>query len=118
MPGKIENAYGNIIMPVDVIARMAGIAATQCYGVVGMASRNKTDGLVSLLKKEHLNRGVKVTIEDNLMIIDLHIMVEYGVNIAAICENIVSNVKYKVESMTGLKVKKINVFVESIRVEE
>jgi len=118
MPGRIETEYGSIHMPVEVIARMAGIATTQCYGVVGMASRNRTDGLVNLLKKESLSKGVKVSISGEFMNIDLHIIVEYGVNVSAICENIVNNVKYNVETMTGLKVKKINVFVESMRVEE
>lgn len=118
MAGKLTTNLGTIVMPVEVIAKMAGIAATQCYGVVGMASRNKADGLVNLLKKEALNKGVKVSVESDLLTIDLHIMVEYGVNISAICDNIISNVKYFVESMTGLQVKKINVHVESMRVEE
>lgn len=118
MVGKLDTDRGSIIIPAEVIANMAGIATTQCYGVVGMASRNKADGLVNLLKKEALNKGIKVVFDENYLVIDLHIIVEYGVNISAICENIVSNVKYSIESITGFKVKKINVYVESIRVEE
>lgn len=119
MSGRLENDNGTIIIPAEVIANMAGIAATQCYGVVGMASRNKADGLVNLLKKDALNKGIKVTVsEDQHLTIDLHIIVEYGVNISTICENIINNVKYYVETMTGFTVKKINVYVESIRVDE
>ncbi|WHH59888.1 Asp23/Gls24 family envelope stress response protein [Petroclostridium sp. X23] len=118
MAGRLENDHGNIIIPAEVIANMAGMTATQCYGVVGMASRNTADGLVSLLKKEALNKGIKVTVEAQYLTIDLHIIVEYGVNISAICENIVNNVRYSLESATGLKVKKINIYVESMRVEE
>ncbi len=118
MTRKLETEYGKITIPAEVIANMAGIAATQCYGVVGMASRNTTDGLVSLLKKDALNKGIKVVINGGQITIDLHIIVEYGANISVICENIVSNVRYSIESMTGFKIKEINVYVESIRVDE
>ncbi|MGE4282626.1 MAG: Asp23/Gls24 family envelope stress response protein [Clostridia bacterium] len=118
MSGRLETDYGNIIIPADVLANMVGIAATQCYGVVGMASRNTADGLVSLLKREVLSKGIRVVVDGDYLVVDLHIIVEYGVNISAICENIVNNVRYSLESMTGLKIKKINVFVESMRVEE
>ncbi|NLY43906.1 MAG: Asp23/Gls24 family envelope stress response protein [Clostridiaceae bacterium] len=117
MAGRFDNSNGSIIISTDVIANISGMAATQCYGVVGMASRNAADGLVSLLKKEAMTKGVKVVVEGQDLIIDLHIIVEYGVNISAVCESIINTVKYTVESTTGLVVKKINVFVESIRVE-
>ncbi|WP_094546497.1 Asp23/Gls24 family envelope stress response protein [Petroclostridium xylanilyticum] len=118
MVGRLDTDNGSIIIPTEVIANIAGMTATQCYGVVGMASRNTADGLVSLLKKEALNKGVKVVIDGEYLVVDLHIIVEYGVNISAICENIVNNVRYSVESITGFKVKRINVYVESIRVEQ
>ena len=103
MTGKQETEHGKIIIPAEVIANMAGIAATQCYGVVGMASRNTADGLVSLLKKDTLNKGIKVVVNGKQIIIDLHIIVEYGANISVICENIASNVRYSIESTPALK---------------
>ncbi len=116
---KIDNKNGSIIMTTDLIANIAGISAMRCYGVVGMASRNATDGLVSLLRLEALSKGVKVDIDDNNnMIVDLHIITEYGVNISVIGVNIKNNVRYALEDITGLKVKKINIHVESVRVEQ
>lgn len=118
MNAKIENKIGTLFIPTDVIVSLVGAVTTKCYGVVGMAARNKKDGLVSLLKKELYNKGVKVIVEDNSISIQLHIIVEYGVNISTICDNIVKNVKYSVEKMTGFKVKNIEVNVESVRVDD
>jgi uncharacterized alkaline shock family protein YloU len=74
------------------------------------------DGIVKLLKKDNLSHGVNVTIEDNKITIDLHIIVSYGVSISAVADNLISNVKYNVEEFSGLEVKKINIFVEGVRV--
>ena len=112
----INSDYGDVIVDNNVIASIAGAVANKCYGVVGMASRNKKDGIVNLLKPDNMTKGIKVEVEDSQIVIELHIMVEYGVNINAICASIVNNVKYKIESNTGLKVKKVNVLVESVRV--
>ena len=117
MAATIKNAYGDIIITNDVIAKIAGYAANRCYGVVGMAFRNKRDGFASLLKKESLSKGVNITIDGTDIYIDLHIISEYGVNISTISKNIVDEVKYFVEEATGFTVKKVNVIVESIRVD-
>lgn len=115
---KTENENGAIIIQNDVLAKIAGIAATHCYGVVGMVTRKKSNGLVNLLFGDSMAKGVSVsTTEDYKLAIDLHIMVEYGVNIATICQQIIKDVKYNVETMTGFKVGKINVNVESARVD-
>ncbi len=116
--GRMDNKNGTIVIPSEVIAKMAGIAATQCYGVVGMASRNTADELASLLKRDSLHKGIKVEIDNEHLTIDLHVIVEYGINISATCENISNNVRYYVETMTGFDVKKVNVYVESIRVDD
>ncbi len=116
MDARLDNNYGTILIPVEVLADIAGIIATKCYGVVGMASRNAKDGIVNLIRKDNLNKGVKVKVDSNTLIIDIHIVVEYGVNISVICQNITNDVQYHVEKMTGFKVKKINLNVESIRV--
>jgi uncharacterized alkaline shock family protein YloU len=106
---------GNIIIDSDVIANYAGSVAIECFGVVGMASVNVKDGIVKLLKMENLSTGVTVRVENSKLIIDFHLIVAYGVNILTVSDNLISNVKYKVEEFTGLSVEKVNVFVEGVR---
>ena len=110
-------AKGSIIIETDVIAKIAGYIATGCYGVVGMAYRSRSDEFASLLKRESLTKGIKVTVADKKVSLDIHVIVEYGVNINAVCNSIISNVKYQVNKMTGLDVESVNVFVEGFRVE-
>lgn len=116
MKGHMNTDMGEIVIDNDVVARYAGSAAVECFGIVGMASVNVKDGLVKLLKKESISHGVNVLIENNNLKIDMHIIVAYGVSIVAVTENLISNVKYKVEEFTGLKVGTINVFVEGVRI--
>lgn len=117
MPIKIENERGSIIIQNDVLAKIAGMAATRCYGVVGMTTRKGANALADLLLGESITKGVKISIEDDTLIIDLYIMVEYGVNIKAISDNIVNNVKYSVESISGFKVGKVNINIVGARVD-
>lgn len=117
MVGRIESELGNIVIEKEVIAKIAGLTAMECYGIVGMASKSVKDGLVKLLGVEMITRGITVDVVDNMINIDLHIIVEYGTNISAIGESLMSTVKYKVEQMTGLSVDVINILVEGIRVE-
>lgn len=114
----INSELGEISVDNNVVASIAGAVATKCYGVVGMASKSKKDGVIKLLKMENMSRGINVDVEGNGIVVDLHIIVEYGVNINAICDSIVNNVRYKLEHNTGLKVTKVNVLVESVRVKE
>ena len=113
MSAKLENSLGIISIENEVIARIAGLTAMECYGIVGMAAKNMKDGFFQLLKVESL----KVYVEENKISIDFHIIVEYGTNISAIADNIVSTVKYKLESCLELEVENINIFVEGVRVE-
>lgn len=117
MSAKLENEYGIISIDNEVIARIAGITAVESYGIVGMAAKNVKDGIVQLLKKESLTKGIKVNINENKVSIDLHIIVEYGTNISAIADNIISTVKYNVEAMVGIEVETVNIFVEGVRVD-
>ena len=117
MPCKIKNEYGTINIENEVVARIAGMAAMDCYGVVGMAAKSVTDGLVRLLKIESLTMGIKVHVGEKNVNIDLHIIAEYGTNITAVCESLISTVKYKVEEVCGLAVGRVNVFVEGLRVD-
>ena len=114
----INSELGEISVDNSVVASIAGAVASKCYGVVGMASKNKKGGVIRLLKRDNISRGVSVSVEDSGMVIELHIIVEYGVNISAICDSIVHNVRYQLEHNTGLKVTKVNVLVESVRVRE
>lgn len=116
MSAKIYNEYGCINISENLIANIAGLSAMECYGLVGMASKKGTDGIVQLLKGENLSKGVKVTEKDGNIIIDLFVIIEFGVKISVVAENIIEKVKYNVEKQTGLKVEKINVIVESVRV--
>ncbi len=111
-----NNELGDIAISKTVIAKIAGAVATKCYGVVGMASKNTKDGLVSLLNVENIAKGVSVeTLDDGISIV-LHIIVEYGVNINAICDSIIHNVSYRIEKSVGKPVKSVTVQVESVRV--
>ena len=116
MNGTMNTQLGEILVNTDVIAKYAGSSAIECFGVVGMASIKMKDGLAKLLRMENLNQGVDVLIEDNNITINLHIIVSYGVSISAVAENLIGNVRYKVEEFSGLEVVKVNVFVEGVRV--
>lgn len=117
MKGSMTTDLGIITIDPEVIAKYAGTVAVECFGIVGMAAVSMKDGLVKLLKKESLTHGIQVEIsEDNKLTIHFHVIVAYGVNISAVSNNLVSNVKYKVEAFTGMEVEKINIHVEGVRV--
>ncbi|MBQ8942350.1 MAG: Asp23/Gls24 family envelope stress response protein [Firmicutes bacterium] len=118
MAAEIKTELGNITLSETVIARIAGLAATECYGVIGMAAKSVRDGIVMLLKMDSLTRGVIVRVKDNVISVDLHVIMEYGINIPAISETISSTVKYKVQEFTGFDVDVVNIFVEGIRVDD
>ena len=116
MKGYINNKLGEIQIGPDVIAMYAGTTAVECFGIVGMAAVSMKDGLVKLLKRESLTHGINVNIQDNHITIDFHGIVESGISISAVADNLIENVKYKVEEFTGMTVDKINIFVEGVRV--
>ncbi|MCI9048402.1 MAG: Asp23/Gls24 family envelope stress response protein [Hungatella sp.] len=116
MKGRISNKLGEILINPEVIAIYAGTTAVECFGIVGMAAISMKDGLVKLLKKESLTHGINVGIADNRISLDFHVIVAYGISISAVADNLIENVKYKVEEFTGMTVDKINIFVEGVRV--
>ena len=117
MKGSSLNTHlGSIKIDNEVIAQYAGTVAVECFGIVGMAGINVKDGLVRLLKKDSLTRGIEVSIVNNKLVLDFHVIVAYGVSISAVSDNLISNVKYKVEEFTGISIEKINIFVEGVRV--
>ena len=113
---SMNTHMGNIVIDNEVIAQYAGSVAMECFGVVGMAGINVKDGLVKLLKKDSMTRGINVSIKNNKLTLNFHIIVAYGVSILAVSDNLISNVKYKVEEFTGIEIEKINIFVEGVRV--
>ena len=116
MKGCINNKMGQIQIDTDVIALYAGTTAVECFGIVGMAAVSMKDDLLKLLKRESLTHGINVTINDNAIEIDFHVIVSYGVSISTVADNLIESVKYKVEEFTGMPVEKINIFVEGVRV--
>ena len=112
---KLQTERGIITISSDVFTNITGAAATNCYGVKGMAIRSTTDGLVHLLRRESMAKGVKVTTnEDSTISLELHIIVENGVNLMAISRAIMERVKYDVSRTTGVEVKNVDVFVDSM----
>ncbi len=116
MKGQMQTDLGHITIDEDVIAQYAGVNALECFGIVGMASVNMTDGFVKLLKRDNVSKGVQVRVHDNKISIDFHIVVVYGVSIATVTRNLIENVKYKVEKFTDMPVEKVNVYVEGVRI--
>ena len=113
---KLQNDLGEIRISSEVFTAVTGCAATNCYGVKGMAVRSKTDGLVHLLRNESMAKGVRVIFEaDDTVSIELHIIVENGVNLVAVCRSIMSEVRYVVSKTTGVEVKSVDVCVDSMR---
>lgn len=116
MKGRMNTGMGEITINTDVIVTYAGSVAVECFGIVGMAAVNMKDGLVKLLKKDSLKHGINVTLNENKISLDFHVIVAYGVSIRAVSDNLIANVKYKVEAFTGIEVENINILVEGVRV--
>lgn len=115
---KVVNESGIITIDDQLIATIAGMSAMECYGIVGMASKNATEGFFELLKKDQLTKGIKVTTIDDKINIDLYTVLQYGVKVSVVAENIISKVKYSVETFLGVDVEKVNIFVQGIRVQK
>lgn len=115
--GTFENSNGKVIIDTDVIANFAGAVAVECFGIVGMAAVNMRDGLVKLLKKDYLSHGIDVNIDENNEIsFDFHLIISYGISIGTVSDNLRETVKYKVEEFTGMKVRRINIYIDGLRV--
>ncbi len=114
---RIETAKGTISISTEVFTNIAGDAATRCFGVKGMAGKTKESGIYQLLRRESMSKGVFVTFnEDNTASIDLHIVVEHGINLATVGESIISEVTYKVMEATGVAVRDVNVFIDNMMI--
>ena len=112
-----NNDKGAVIVSAAVYTEIAGTAATNCFGVKGMAARSVQDGLFHLLRKESAGKGVLVEFhEDDTITIDLHIMVDHGVNLQAVGESIISEVRYVVTKCTGTDVRAVNAYIDSMMI--
>ena len=116
MECKVKNELGTIYIAEDVMMKVVGYAALECYGIVAMSGKRATDGIVEWLGRENLSKGVQIRNIGDMLDVDLYIIVEYGISISEVCKTIVETVRYKLESMTGVKVRKVSISVEGIRI--
>lgn len=114
---ELKKENGFVTITNEVIATIAGGAAIECYGIVGMASKNQLrDGIAEILRKENFAKGVVVRQEEENVHIDMYIIVSYGTKISEVAHNVQSQVKYNLEKTLGLKIKSINIFIQGVRV--
>ena len=112
-----ETENGSVNVNAGVYTEIVGTAATNCFGVKGMAARSVKDGVYHLLRKESVSKGVHVEFhEDNTISIDLHIIVDNGVNLNAVGASIISEVRYVVTKCTGTEVRAVNVYIDSMAI--
>lgn len=114
---RIENENGTIIIDLEVISTIAGYSALKSYGIVGMASKNAKEGIFELLKLDFISKGIMVHVDEQVISIDLNVILEYGMQIEVVAQNIVDNVKYNVKNLTGIDVDHVNVIVQGIRID-
>jgi uncharacterized alkaline shock family protein YloU len=116
MNRDLSNQFGSIDISEEVIANIAGVAATECYGIVGMASKKISDGFAELLGGETLSKGIKVSFVQDQVVIELFVIVKYGTKISEVAANVIEKVKYSVENYTGLSVQAVNITVQGVLV--
>ncbi|MDR1620630.1 MAG: Asp23/Gls24 family envelope stress response protein [Clostridiales bacterium] len=117
MAVEIKNDLGKIVLTEDLVASIAGYAAVENYGIVGMSAKKASDTIIELIKRDNLKRGIKVAaVGPGEVDIDLYVTLEYGVSLPAVARNARDNVRYRVEELTGLTVRNVNIMVEGVRV--
>ena len=115
---SVTNEMGNVSISEDLIATIAGYATVENYGIVGMCARSAGDAIVELFGRENLQKGVLVEkVNDHQVDVSLHVALQYGVSLPAVSQNTKQNVRYRIEELTGVSVRDVNIFVESIRVQ-
>jgi uncharacterized alkaline shock family protein YloU len=115
---EINLSGGRLTIAPEVLAIMAGVSATECYGIVGMASRKIKDGIAELLGRDNLSRGVEVKIEGNTIRVRLYIVVGYGTRISEVANNVMEKVKYTLQEATGVEVSRVEIYVQGVKVGE
>ncbi len=114
---KLTNELGVVNISEEVISIMAGLTAMECYGLVGMASQSFQDGISELVGTKNLSKGIEINIAEEGVELDLYIVVEYGVKISEVANNVMERVKYTLEEKAGVKVKKVNINVQGVRLD-
>ncbi|WP_101843843.1 Asp23/Gls24 family envelope stress response protein [Halobacillus sp. Marseille-P3879] len=113
----LHNQYGHITINNDVISTIAGGTAVECYGIVGMASKNQLrDGLAEMLRRENFSKGIVVRQEEDHVHIDMYIIVSYGTKISEVAHNVQSQVKYALNKNVGLSVNSVNIYIQGVQV--
>jgi len=114
---ELQTKFGQIDISNDVVATIAGGAAVDCYGIVGMASKHQLkDGIAEMLRRENFSRGIVVRQEDEEVHIDMYIIVSYGTKISEVAHQVQSKVKYTLNQTVGLSVDSVNIYVQGVRV--
>ena len=113
MTAKVDS-FGKIDISPTAVTSIASQAVNQCYGVVGMANKNLADGLANLLSRDN-KRGLDVHFEEDGIVIDVYVIMEYGTRIRVVAESIQNTVKFHVEKSLGMPVKAVNVYVQGLR---
>lgn len=116
MANTLQTKYGKITISKEVIAAIAGSVAVECYGLVGMASQKLQDGIFELLGREANKKGIKVNIIEEKISIDVYIVVGYGTKINEVAHNVMERVYYNVQKLTGIKIDKVNIIVQGVKV--
>lgn len=106
---------GEATISEEAVKQLAGSVALECFGIVGMAAINVKDGLMRLITRESLTKGVEISVEDGEISVSFHVIVAYGVSIMAVSQNLVENVSYKLGEFTGMRVSHVDVFVEGVK---
>jgi len=114
----VTNDLGTVSVSEDLIATLAGYAAVENYGIVGMCARSAGDAIVELFGRENLQKGVLIEkVGEDQVDVSLHVALQYGVSLPAVSQNTKQNVRYRIEDLAGVSVRNVNIFVESIRVQ-
>lgn len=113
---EMTTKLGKIVIAEELLAMLAGYAAIECYGLVGMSSRKLKDGISELLGRDNLSKGVQIKLEEDQLIVDLYIVVSYGTRIPQVAKNVMEKVQYTLENITGLKVSQVNVNIQGVQV--
>ncbi len=114
----IETALGKVVLSEEMLSNLAGQAAVECYGLVGMSAISLRDGWAELLKRENFSRGVKIQFKDNQLVVDLYVIVSYGTRIPEVAANVMEKVKYFMEKVTGIPVLVVNVHIQGVHAVE
>ena len=109
-----RGTYGKVDISKAAVSTIANRAVMQCYGVVGMANKNLANGISHILSRDS-RRGIDVTIEEEEIVVDVYVIVEYGTRIRVVAESIQNTVKFHVEKSIGIPVRAVNVYVHGLR---